>query len=599
MKKFRLSSYFTLSLRKRIAKVIQFIVFLVAVITTGAIVVDYGFIQYPHEQQFIHKIYHFAWWAYTINYVGSLVFQWRSITRKKILPTLLWGILLATVGVGKFVALPPAYQWLAHHFVEIGILALFSILEISRGIINLINKRTNPALLMTGGFAFIIAFGTLLLLLPRSTQPDIVLPLIDALFVATSAVCVTGLTPVDVAQVFTVEGQIIIALLIQIGGLGVMTITSFFALFFMGGSGLYNQFALRDLVGSETMSSLLSTLLYILFFTFIIEGVGALLIWLSIHGTLNMNLQQEIFFAVFHAVSAFCNAGFSTLSGNLGNPLVMQGHNAFYLIISALIVLGGLGFPILMNFRKILYYRLKGWAKRLIHKPEHNVFIHLTQLNTKIVLTTTLILLVVGSASIAFLEWNGAFATMPVMDKITHSIFNAVSPRTAGFNSVDLTHFSVFTLLLYMVFMWIGGAAQSTAGGIKVNTFAVACASFASVVKGRSRVILFNRELSDSSIQRAAAVLFGSILCIGIVFIVLIALEPELPLRGLLFETISAFGTVGSSLNITPLLGDGSKIAISVLMFTGRVGFITLLMSFTKAEATPRYRLPKDNVIIN
>lgn len=599
MKKMQLEKIFPLPLRKQIAKWIKIALFMVAVITMGAIVIDYGFEQHPNEWVFIQKIYHYAWWIYCISYAGDLIFQWKQITRKKILPTITWGLLLACVGVGKFITLPPSLEWLGHHFFEIGVVGLFSALEISRGLINIVNKRSNPALLMAGGFALIIAFGTLLLLLPRSTHEGIILPIVDALFVSTSAVCVTGLTPVDVAQVFTLEGQIVIALLIQIGGLGVMTITSFFALFFMGGSGLSNQFALRDLVGSDTLSSLLSTLLYILFFTFMIEGIGALLIWLSIHGTLDMTIQQEIFFSVFHAISAFCNAGFSTLSGNLGNPAIMTGHNAFYLIISALIVLGGIGFPILMNFRSILFYRIKGWFKKLVRRPQHNKLIHLTRINTKIVLTTTTLLIVGGSVTIGLLEWNGAFKDMPTADKIVHSIFNAISPRTAGFNSIDLTHLSLFSILLYMLLMWIGGGAQSTAGGIKVNTLAVMMASFVSVIRGRERVVLFNRELSENSIKRASAVVVGSVLCILIFFIAILALEPQISPKGLLFETISAFGTVGSSLNVTPLLGNTSKVLITLLMFIGRVGFITLMMSFVKTDHQPKFRYPKDNVIIN
>ena len=345
------------------------------------------------------------------------------------------------------------------------------------------------------------------------------------------------------------------------------------------------------------MSSLLSTLLYILFFTFIIEGIGAFFIWLTIHGTMGYSLQDEVFFAVFHAVSAFCNAGFSTLPGNLSNPLVLQGHNALYLTLSVLIVLGGLGFPILMNFRTILFYRLKGWGKRILQK--HQPHIHLTQLNTKIVLTVTTSLLVLGSICMGLLEWNGAFAHLSTADKITQSIFNAVSPRTAGFSSIDLTEFSIFSILLYMLLMWIGGGSQSTAGGIKVNTFAVAWAGFISVIKGENHVVLFKRELSESSIRRASAVIFGSLLCIVLFFIVLMALEPHLPIKGLLFETISAYGTVGSSLNITPLLSDESKVVVSLLMFMGRVGLITLLMCLIRTDKTAHYRLPKDNVIIN
>lgn len=588
-----------LPIAKKADRWVRIIMFMVAVVTMGAIVVDYGFVLYPKEQALIEDIYLFAWWMFGVSYVWNLIYQWGVIKGKKIIFTVIWGLLWAAIGVNNFVTIPGSSYWLTHRIPQVIVMFLFSVLEVSRGITNIINKRTNPAILMAAGFAFVIGFGAFMLLLPRSTQDGIVLPVVDAIFVSTSAVCVTGLTPVEIAEVFTTEGQIIIAMLIQIGGLGVMTITSFFALFFMGGSGLYNQFALRDLVGSETMSSLLSTLLSILAFTFIIEGIGALCIWFSIHGTLGMNLQEELFFSIFHAVSAFCNAGFSTLYRNLGNEAIMYGHNAFFLIISSLIVLGGLGFPILMNFKSILFYRLKTWGRSLLRKPKQPAFIHLTQLNTKIVLTTTLILIVLGSVGLALLEWNGAFAGLPVADKITQSIFNAIAPRTAGFISIDLTTFSLLSIMLYMGLMWVGGAAQSTAGGIKVNTLAVAWAGLVSVIKGKDRVVLFKRELSEDSIRRAAAVVFGSLLCVTGFFVALVALEPNLPARGLLFETISAFATVGSSLNISPQLGDYSKLLVSLLMFTGRVGFITLLMCFIKAEKTPHYRLPKDSVIIN
>jgi Trk-type K+ transport system membrane component len=188
---------------------------------------------------------------------------------------------------------------------------------------------------------------------------------------------------------------------------------------------------------------------------------------------------------------------------------------------------------------------------------------------------------------------------MSVADKITHSFVNAVSPRTAGFNTVELPQFSTLSIMLYMLLMWIGGGSQSTAGGIKVNTLAVVLANFVSMLKGRERVVLFNREVSDYSIKKASAVVVGSIVCILTFFVLLVRLEPHLPTQGLLFETISAFSTVGASLNITPLLSVSSKLLITVLMFIGRVGLISLLMSFTKRAVQPHYRYPKDHVIIN
>ena len=166
---------------------------------------------------------------------------------------------------------------------------------------------------------------------------------VDSLFTATSAVCVTGLVPVDVATTFTTSGLVVIILLIQIGGLGVMTLTSFFAMFFMGNTSLYNQLVVRDMVSSNSLGSLLSTLLYILGFTLVIEGIGMVSIWFSIHGTLGMSLESELAFSAFHSISAFCNAGFSTLSGNLGNPMVMTNHNWLFISVSFLVILGGIG----------------------------------------------------------------------------------------------------------------------------------------------------------------------------------------------------------------------------------------------------------------
>lgn len=606
--KLNLSKLVPLTVRNRMKNVIHGILFFVSLCVMVAIIIDYGFNLQVHEQYIIDMIYHYAWWIYFISFNIQILFDIRQIPRKKIVMTLLMGLLLYLSALPQFFTLSQGWQWLAgvwsvlgHHFFKIMVLAFFSLTGISRGVTTIINKHTNPALLMAGSFAFIILLGTVLLLEPRSTLPHIQLPVIDALFVSTSAVCVTGLSTVDIAQTFTLKGQIIIAMLIQIGGLGVMTITSFFALFFMGGTGVYNQFALRDMFGSDTFNSLISTLLYILFFTFAIEGMGAIAIWLSIHNTLGITFEEEVFFSIFHAISAFCNAGFSTLTGNLGNEAVMTGHNNFYLIISALIVLGGIGFPILVNFRNIITYHIGRFIGRIFNlKNRRERYVHLTNVNTRIVLNTTLLLIIAGSVAIAVLEWNNAFATMPVVDKITHSIFNAIAPRTAGFNSVDLTHFSMLSIIVYTILMWIGGSSQSTAGGIKVNTFAIAMANMVSVIKGRNAVILYNREISVNSIRRAAATIFGSIITILTFFIALTILEPQLSAKGLLFEVISAFSTVGSSLNITAQLSEVSKGLVTLLMFIGRVGLITFMMSFVSQQhSNPKFKHPKDDVIIN
>ena len=578
----------------------------ISVTVIGAIVVDYGFMLDELEMSVVHNVYRYAWWVYFVSYFFRVIFCWTEINRKTVFMTVFLGFLLALTALSNFFT-PPVeghvFVWLwnvsSNKFLVISVLLLFAALEISKGIVSFINKKTNPALLMAVCFAVIILFGALLLLLPRSTHEYIRLSLVDALFVSTSAVCVTGLSTVDIALTFSLEGQIVIALLIQIGGLGVMTITSFFAMFFMGGTGLYNQFALRDMVGSETFSSLISTLLYILGFTFSIEFLGACCIWFSIHDTMGMTLHEELFFSVFHAISAFCNAGFSTLTGNLGNETVLYGHNLFFIIISVLVILGGIGFPILMNFRKVISYSLR---KMLWHKQTEQSlprYIHLTNINTKIVLVSTAFLLAGGMLLVAVLEWNGAFAGMSVGEKVVQSFFTSVVPRTAGFNSVDLAQFSLLTILVYIFLMWIGGASQSTAGGIKVNTFAVALANIRAVVRGENAVVLFNREITSDSVSRSSAVVFGSIVAILLSFVALLLLEPDISPKGLLFEVVSAYSTVGASLNVTPELGNASRLLIVVLMFVGRVGLITVLMGMSRQRDRRKYRYPKGNVIIN
>lgn len=585
---------------------LQIISFIVAIVVISTIIVDYGFVLRQNEMKVIYDIYIVAWYFYLITYTLQLISRWKCINKKNILMTAFLGVLLYMSVLPEIVT-TTTHKWLnvilqilSNKYYVLLLLGIFAIMDISKGIVVFINKKTNPAFLMATVFAIIIFIGTILLLLPRSTHENIQLSIIDSLFISTSAVCVTGLSPVEIANTFSIEGQIIIALLVQVGGLGVMTITSFFTMFFMGNTGLYNQLALKDMVGGGTFNSLISTLIYILSFTFVIELFGALLIWMNIHSTMGMTIQEELFFAIFHAVSAFCNAGFSNLSGNLGNELLLNDHNSFYIVISCLIILGGIGYPILVNFKNLFYYYIKSAYLKLTRKSHKHVrYNHLLNLNTKIVLITTFALLILGMFFILILEWNNAFVGMSVWDKLTQSFFYSVTPRTAGFNSIDLNQFSMMTIFVVMLLMWIGGGAQSTAGGIKVNTFATSIANFISVVRGRNNVVLFNREIPSDSVRRAFAAMFGAIIVIIISFFALTFIEPQISPLNLFFETVSAFATVGLSLNVTPLLGGGGKLILIILMFIGRVGLATIIMSFIKQKKSDRLKYPQDNIIIN
>ena len=567
-------------------------IYILSAIVISSIIIDYGFELHISELNIIHSIYRFAWWFYLVLYLLMIIFKRKYINRRTLFFTIFVALLLFLSIIGS--------NFNFSHIINRFFLFVFSIIELSRGIINLIGKKTNPALVLSLGFLFIILVGAILLMVPRSTLPHLRISVVDALFVSTSAVGVTGLSPVEISSTFTLAGQVIILVLIQIGALGVMTITSIFTLFFMGETSLSSQLVLRDMVGSERLSSLISTLLYILGFTFVIELAGVGFVWLSVHDTLGYTLEEELFFSIFHSISAFCNAGFSTLDGNLGNVAVMRGNNLFYVIISILVILGGIGFPILVNFKKMLFYYIKWFAYRVgIIKNRPLRYLHLTNLNTKIVIYSTICLIVIGTLLIAVIEWNSAFASMDTIEKIIQSLFNAVVPRTAGFNSVDLTSFSFLTIIIYTFLMWVGGASQSTAGGIKVNTFMVAIANFISILGGKENVQLYGREINTYSVRRVGAIIFGSLATILLFWSLLILIEYDIKPHKLLFETVSAISTVGSSLGVTPHLKPESKILLSLLMFIGRVGLITVLTGLMEPGKKQLYRYPSENVIIN
>jgi potassium uptake TrkH family protein len=465
------------------------------------------------------------------------------------------------------------------------ILFLISSIELSSTVITSLGRKSNPALMLAVSFLFIIMVGSGMLLMPRCIQQGVHLSWIDSLFTATSAVCVTGLTTIDVPGTFTSFGQLVIMLLIQIGGLGVMTITSFFALFFMGNTSIYNQMQVQDMVSSKSLASLWSTLLNIFGFTALIELAGAVFIFLNIHGTIDLSIRQELFFSLFHSVSAFCNAGFSNYQEGMSTPVLMEGHCWLYIILALLIILGGIGYPVLVNLKMAVLKNKKG----------RRVF----DLNTKVVLRTTALLIVLGTVFIGCFEWDNTFAGMPIREKLTQAFFNAVSPRTAGFISVDLNSMCIQSIFIYTILMWIGGASQSTAGGVKVNAFAVAILNIRAIIHGTTRVEFAGRELSSDSIRRANAAVFTSLLVLAL-FVFLITLnEPGQSLKAIVFECVSAFATVGSSLGLTSELHDTSKLLIVVLMFIGRVGLVTMAQGLLKQYKNQNYQLPQDSITIS
>lgn len=485
--------------------------------------------------------------------------------------------------------IPAISHW---RYVFVGILAAYAGVYICSGVIRALGKHTNPSLILAASFLLFISIGSALLMLPRATTAGI--SLIDSIYVSTSAVCICGLTPIDVSTTFTPLGLCIVAVMMQVGALGVMTFTSFFALFFSGRPSIYSQLMVKDMIYSKTINSLLPSLLYILLFTLSVEAIGAVAIYWSVADTIPGYTQGDyITFAAFHSISAFCNAGFSTLGQGLSNPALLHGNQLVYLVISALVVAGGIGFPILVNAKDALFTRIRELWRTHKHQP------HVYSLNSRVALLTSVVLFIVGAAAFLLLEHNHSLAGLSPYQKCVQSIFNAVTPRSAGFTSVNPASFLPATIIIIMFLMWVGGGSQSTAGGIKVNTFAAALLHLRATVLGHSRVTACNRTISTESLSRAQAVVILSIISYLALCIITLIIEPHLPVKALLFEALSALFTVGSSLGITAQLGITAKIIMSVAMFIGRVGLLSLLMGVAGDRHRQYAVLPSDNLIIN
>lgn len=478
----------------------------------------------------------------------------------------------------------------------IATLLIVSFLELARAVSGLLTRRVNPSSILAGSFLLIILVGSGLLMLPNCTYRGI--SYVDSLFTATSAVCVTGLSSVSVADTFTTTGQTVILILIQIGGLGIMTITSFFSLFFMGQTSLKSQLQLGDLFSSDKMGGLGRTLVKIIAVTLSVEALGAVLLYGVVDGLPGFETSgRTLFFSIFHSVSAFCNAGFSTLPGNLYDPAVRHLWEV-PMIISWLVIFGGIGFPIFSNILSVVGRKLKNLLRFLRRRPPVR-YPHQLSLNSYIVLRTTVILILGSWVYMLAAEWNHSLAEFSFVEKLSQGFLAAVTPRTAGFNGVDMNRMLPATLILTMVLMWIGGAPQSTAGGIKVTTFYLMFRNVVATLRGTSTIHVHKREIPANSVRRAFAVVGASlgILVVGVMLLVL--LEPGVEVSKLAFEAVAALGTAGLSLGITPELGTGAKLVLIVMMFAGRVGIIGVLMAVVRPQPSQPYSYPHDDILIN
>lgn len=435
----------------------------------------------------------------------------------------------------------------------------------------------NPPVSLMLSFAGVILAGTVLLMLPAASVKGQVTHFIDALFTATSATCVTGLVVVDTGSYFTLFGQIVVLLLIQIGGLGIMTISTAFALILGQRLTLKLENVMQSVVGDHKVVSVFKLLKSIVMVTVIIEAIGAVFLYISF--SRDYSISRAIYYSVFHSVSAFCNAGFSIWSDGLvryvDSPIVNFS-------ITGLIILGGLGFTVIIDVYRNLFVFEK--IKKLT-------------LHTKIVLLTTACLCLMGFVALFVTEYHSSMEGFSFTRRLLSSWFQSVTTRTAGFNTVDISKFSSASVLVTIVLMFIGASPGSTGGGIKTTTFTVLVLSVVSMLRGKRDLTIFNRKIPSDNAREATSLLIlsGSIV-LAVVFVMMLV-EP-FAFERILFEAISAFGTVGLSMGITADLSYHGKALITLLMYIGRIGPLTLIYALSMSKKQPNINFAEEKIAI-
>ena len=444
--------------------------------------------------------------------------------------------------------------------------------------INLKESKLNGVQILAIGFAVIALVGGIILSLPISSADGNPTNLLDSLFTSTSAVCVTGLIAVDTGTHWNMFGKTIIMLLIEIGGLGFMSFTTLIAIFLGKKITLRERLVIQEAMNTFNIEGLVRMVKYVVGFTVSVQAVGAAL--MSIQFIPTYGLGKGIYYSIFHSISAFCNAGFdlfgnfSSLTGQASNPILL-------LIISALIIIGGLGFTV--------------WLELYNYKDVKKLSVH-----SKMAILITAILLVGGSILMLLLENSNpeTLANMSFIDKITNAFFAAVTPRTAGFNSISTDGMTTAGKFLTIILMFIGGSPGSTAGGLKTVTFGLTILTVICVIKGREDTEIFGRRFSKELVYKAFAIIMIAIGIIITVTMVLSITESNEKFIDLLYEATSAFGTAGITTGVTQRLSTIGKIIIMLTMYCGRVGPLTVALALSSKKKKRGYKYPEGKILI-
>ena len=443
----------------------------------------------------------------------------------------------------------------------------------------LFTKHLTQTQMIVLGYFIIIFLGAGLLMLPISTKAGVSTPFVDALFTSTSASCVTGLVIADTFRYWSTFGQCVILCIIQIGGLGFMTIGVCFAILLRRKIGLWTRGTLQESVNIMQVGGIVRLAKKIIVGTAIFEGMGALI--LALRFTRDMSLGKAVYFGIFHSISAFCNAGFDLMGESGAYSSFTQYYNdpTVNLVIMSLIVIGGIGFFV---WNDISVNKLK-FRKYLLH--------------TKIVLISTAVLIFGGAALLFFFEKNNTIAGMPFGDQVLCSLFGSVTARTAGFNTVDTAALTDSSKILTSILMFIGGSPGSTAGGIKTTTFVVLLVYVHANLRKEMHCNVMGRRLDEDSIRKASAVLCINLFSVIMAVLIIVTVQPA-AVTDVAFEVVSAIGTVGMSTGITRDMETVSKLVLIFLMYCGRIGSMTFALSLRGHKTEAPVKVPAEKIMI-
>ena len=458
---------------------------------------------------------------------------------------------------------------------------LLLIIELLQTKVHLKTLQLQPNVTFLFSFLFLIGLGTGLLMMPKMVTASDGMRFVDALFMATSAACVTGLAVVDPGTYFTQAGQVVLLLLVQLGGLGILTFATFFATLMRQGVGIKHSVAMYELMESESLYSTKNLLRKLVVMTLSIEAIGAFIIFNTWGPEAQFgSLGNKIFFSVFHSVSAFCNAGLSLYPEGLYTEPVREAY-ILHLTMAVLIIFGGIGFPTIIDVLSPEAMRMR------MVSPWKN-----WRMLTRITIYTTAALLALGTVAFFLLEYYNTLSHLNFVEALITAFFQSVTTRTAGFNTVDISDLTSPTILLFIFLMFVGASPGSTGGGIKTTTFTVIILSVITTIRGKRNVEIGKRSIPHSVSYKAFSV-FTFAASINILFLFFLSItDGQFDMVRLAFEQVSAFATVGLSTGITAGLSDMGKGIIIVSMFVGRVGTLTLALALSTRATSTAYKYP-------